>query len=184
VNAGSRPLRSAFASLRFAGTVACLAAMLACTASPAQAPAGPVPPEGLVGVDWTRYARDCTVVAGGSGLSTIVDSVQDVDVTGDGRAEALVVSRCDSPTSSWPQEVDVFDGTSPRQSPARIGRLLADDPEYPREVAVRVQDGRVVVDAVGLSENAATCCPDLVLHRVFAWTGTTFSLVDSASTRR
>jgi hypothetical protein len=167
-------------------SAAALTALTACTqgqtsvvptAPPASAAAGPV----FGGVDWSKHVRSCAVDSGGSGLRTLIDDVIQSDVTSDGQAEWLVVDECESSTSRWPQQIEVF--TPGPGAPTRLGTLLADDPAYPRDLTVTVEDtGRVRVTGRGLSADAPLCCPDLEIRRVFAWTSDGFTVVESVDT--
>jgi hypothetical protein len=130
-------------------------------------------------VDWSRFARSCAVADGGSGLGTRIDDVVHADVTGDGRTDALVVDECESSTSAWPQEVEVFDGASDPAAPRRVGVLLADDAVHPRSVTLTVSGGRVTITGTGLSDDAPLCCPDLTIRRVYTWSGHGFALTES-----
>jgi hypothetical protein len=157
--------------------------LTACSAPAALSAVAPSP--SAAGVDWARFVRSCAVADGGSGLGTIVDGVVRGDVTGDGRADALVIDECQSSTSAWPQEVEVFDGASDPSAPRLLGTLLADDQFHPRSVVVTVgAGGRVTITGIGLSDTAPLCCPDLTIRRVYTWSGTGFTLVESAQGRR
>ena len=159
------------AALVFAALVA------GCTSSPS-----PVT-DPLAGVEWERHVRDCSVDRGGSGLGTVIDTVAKGEITGDDRMDTLVVDRCESSTSPWPQMVEVFDGASDPAAPRRLGVLLDGDSAYPRDVTVTVEPGgRVVIVGKGLSETAPLCCPDLTVRRVYAYHGGAFNLVESATT--
>jgi hypothetical protein len=138
--------------------------------------------DALAGVNWAEHIRDCSVEHGGSGLGTVIDDVVKADLTGDGRVETLVVNQCDSSTSPWPQQIEVFDGASDPANPARLGVLLEGDGEYPRDVSVTAEPGgRVVIIGKGLSSTAPLCCPDLTLRRVYRYDGRSFALVESMS---
>jgi len=136
--------------------------------------------DALAGVRWADHVRDCSIEHGGSGLGTVIDDVVKAELTGDGRVETLVLDRCESSTSSWPQQIEVFDGASDPTKPARLGVLLEGDGEYPRDVSVMAEPGgRVVIVGRGLSPTAPLCCPDLTLRRVYRYDGRAFSLVES-----
>jgi hypothetical protein len=138
--------------------------------------------DALAGVHWQDHVRDCSVAEGGSGLGTLIDDVVTGDVTGDGRVDTLVVDRCNSSTSSWPQEIEVFDGASDPAHPTRLAILLKDDKDYPRDLSVTVEPGgRVVVVGKGLSYTAPLCCPDIDIRRVFSWSGGSFTLAESTT---
>ncbi len=137
----------------------------------------------LAGVEWERHVRDCSADAGGSGLGTVIDTVAKGEVTGDNQMDTLVVNRCESSTSPWPQVVEVFDGASDPAAPRRLGLLLEGDSEYPRDVNVTVEPGgRVVIVGRGLSPDAALCCPDITVRRVYKYEGGAFTLVESTTT--
>ena len=144
--------------------------------------ASPAPANALAGVHWQDYVRNCSVAEGGSGLGTVIDDVVAGDVTGDGRVDTLVVDRCESSTSSWPQEIEVFDGASNPAHPTRLAVLLHGDKDYPRDLSVTVErGGRIVVVGKGLSYSAPLCCPDIEIHKVFVWSGWSLSLVESST---
>jgi hypothetical protein len=170
------PPRS-FAAPLVAAALASAALLAGCTSSPPQLT------DPLAGVDWKHYVRDCSVDQGGSGLGTLIDSVAKGEITGDDRLDTLVVDRCESSTSPWPQVVEVFDGASDPSAPRRLGVLLEADPAYPRDVTVTVEPGgRVVLVGEGLSDTAPLCCPDLTVRRVYTYAGGAFNLVESATT--
>ena len=163
-------------------TATVLAAVLASVVTSACGSASPPATDALAGVAWDRHVRDCSVDEGGSGLGTVIDDVVKGDVTGDERVDTLVVDRCESSTSPWPQVVEVFDGASDPAAPRRLGLLLDGDPEYPRDVNVTVQPGgRIAIVGRGLSASAPLCCPDLTLRRMYRYDGGQFSLVESMS---
>jgi hypothetical protein len=158
------------------------AAVLASVVTSACGSASPPATDPLAGVAWDRHVRDCSVDEGGSGLGTVIDEVVKGEVTGDERVDTLVVDRCESSTSPWPQVVEVFDGASDPAAPRRLGLLLDGDPEYPRDVNVTVEPGgRIAIVGRGLSATAPLCCPDLTLRRMYRYDGGQFSLVESMS---
>jgi hypothetical protein len=172
------PPRSLAAAVLFAPLVmtALLFGAAACTSSP-QAVS-----DRLGDVQWERYVRDCSVDQGGSGLGTVIDNVVKAELTGDEFLETLVVDRCESSTSYWPQLVEVFDGASDPAAPRRLGLMLDGDPEYPRDVTVTVEsDGRVVLVGRGLSATAPLCCPDITIRRVYEYEGGAFKLVEATA---
>ena len=169
------PPRS-FAASQAAAALVVAALLAGCTSSPPQLT------DPLAGVDWERHVRDCSVDQGGSGLGTVIDTVAKGEITGDDRLDTLVVNRCESRTSSWPQQIEVFDGASDPAAPRRLGVLLDGDSDYPRDVTVTVEpDGRVVIVGRGLSATAPLCCPDLTVRRVYRYDGGAFALVESTA---
>ncbi len=155
---------------------ALLFGVAACTSHP------PAVSDRLADVQWERYVRDCSVDQGGSGLGTVVDDVVKAELTGDEFVETLVVDRCESSTSAWPQMVEVFDGASDPAAPRRLGLMLDGDPEYPSDVAVTVESGgRVVLVGRGLSSTAPLCCPDITVRRVYQYEGGAFTLVEATA---
>jgi hypothetical protein len=157
-------------------TAACLAA---CSAPATGATPVTSVTADVAAVDWSRYVRSCAVADGGSGLGIRIDDVLRADVTGDGHPEALVVDECESSTSAWPQEVEVFDGAGDAAAPRRVGVLLADDAVHPQSVTLTVSGGRVTITGTGLSDDAPLCCPDLTIRRVYTWSGHGFALSES-----
>jgi hypothetical protein len=150
-----------------------------CDAAPAAPPSLADP---LAGVHWADQVRDCSAANGGSGLGTVVDSVDKGDLTGDGRMDTLVVDECKASTSRWPSVVEVFDGASDPSRPTRLGTLMAGDPDAIRDATVSVEPGgRVVVTGAGLSRTAPLCCPDLAVRKVFSYTNGTFTLAETTS---
>jgi hypothetical protein len=151
-----------------------------CTSAPA---ATPSPTDALGGVRWQDQVRDCATVSGGSGLGTLIKSVQKGDLTGDGRLDTLVVDECKASTSRWPSVVEVFDGASNPARPTRLGTLMQGDPDAMRDANVTVESGgRVVVTGTGISRTAPLCCPDLAVRKVFTFADGRFTLVESTTT--
>jgi hypothetical protein len=159
----------------------CLFAILVlggCGAEPG--PAGPAS-DALANVRWEDHVRACSIEQGGPGLGTIIGDVVKGDATGDGRVDTLVVDECRSPTSSWPEVVEVFDGASDPAKPTRIAALLEGDERYLRDLNVEVTvDGGVVVTSNGVSESAPHCCPDLVARDVFRYVDGKFVHAESS----
>ena len=178
----SGPMSSALPTAAISAVVVAL--LVAGCSSPAPAPALSESPsvDALAGVGWADHVRDCSVDHGGSGLGTVIDDVVKGDLTGDGRVETLVVDRCESSTSSWPQQIEVFDGASDPAAPRRLGVLLDGDSDYPRDVTATVEPGgRVVIVGRGLSATAPLCCPDVGIRRVYTYDGGAFALVESTA---
>ena len=81
-----------------------------------------------------------------------IDNVFYGDVTGDGLQDALVGTRCLSPTTDGPGVLQLFDGArvgTPDLRPTAI--LLRDDPDGPRNATVRFEGTTLIVDADGNS---------------------------------
>jgi hypothetical protein len=123
---------------------------------------------------WSKVIRSEDCIYEADGFGTEIKDVRFADVTGDGIRDALVIVTCEASTSSWPEEVQVFDGSSPPTSPTRIGRLLHRDPAHVRGITLGFRDQSVIVHGRGLSEQAPLCCPDLLVDQSFTWTGRAF----------
>ncbi|GIH08542.1 hypothetical protein Rhe02_66090 [Rhizocola hellebori] len=132
------------------------------------------PSDRLANVAWLPFLAHCPIgEAHGFGMK--IDSVVKGELTGDQVPDTLVIDSCDSPTGSNPQTVEVFDGASDPAAPARLGILMAQDPDYPRKMQVTVRPDRtVVVKALGLQPESPRCCPDLEIVAEFAWRDGTF----------
>src|SRR5215207_8729519 len=68
-------------------------------------------PDRLAKVDWSGLLASCPI-GEPHGFGMKIDDVVKGEVTGDRYPETLVIDSCDSPTSSNPQTVEVFDGGS------------------------------------------------------------------------
>jgi hypothetical protein len=160
----------------------CLLVLLALAGCGADTvPAAPAA-DALANVRWEDHVRDCSIEQGGPGQGTIIGDVVKGDVTRDGRVDTLVVDECRSPTSSWPQAVEVFDGASDPAKPTRIATLLDGDERYLRDLKVEVTaDGSVVITSNGVSESAPHCCPDLVARDVFRYVDGKFVHAESSA---
>jgi hypothetical protein len=126
-------------------------------------------PDRLANVDWKAFLAHCPIgEARGFGMK--IDNVLKAEVTGDRFPDTLIIDSCDSPTSSNPQTVEIFDGGSDPGAPRKLGVLMAGDPDYPRRMTVAVSPNRtIVVRALGLQPESPNCCPDLVIVAEFAW---------------
>lgn len=143
------------------------------------------------GVDWSRHVPDCPIAGeqfgpGLRGKSTTLITRPPLrrDVNGDAEPDILVTATCQSPTSSQPETVSVFDGASPPDAPTRLGLLLEHDDDIPRAVDVSVGGDRaVVLRAAGMSKEAANCCPDIVVTYRYRLDGDRFVREDRSVER-
>ncbi|MEV0345533.1 hypothetical protein AB0H88_07195 [Nonomuraea sp. NPDC050680] len=94
------------------------------------------------------------------------------DLTRDGRRETVVVSSCPSSTSSNPLIAFVYDGASKPSAPRLIGKLGKN--RYFKSLKVAIRGGRVQLHGKALSDQAARCCPDLIVSQTYRWDGTQF----------
>jgi hypothetical protein len=94
------------------------------------------------------------------------------DVTGDGRDEIFVAYACESTTSSWPEQLEVFTISDSGQ-PVRMAELYSADDRSSSYRGLRLEElsvkvGTVAVVATGWSaENVPGCCPDLRVTQTF-----------------
>ncbi len=130
----------------------------------------------LANVDWIAYSThlDCRT----PGLGTELIGSQFVDVTEDGWPEAFVTFACRVLTSSAPEQLEVFDGSSDPKQPRRLAILIQQSgglDERGFRVRKLLFDGRkVTVDAAAFTSQAGNCCPDRRVIQVFTWTGKRF----------
>jgi hypothetical protein len=127
---------------------------------------------------WSQVIRNEDCIYEQDGFGTQIDGVRYADVTGDGVPDAFVIVTCEASTSSWPEEVQVFDGSSDPRRPTRIGRLMRHDPAHVREITLAFKGHTIRVRGEGLSERAPLCCSDLSVEQAFTWTRGTFKAGD------
>jgi hypothetical protein len=131
----------------------------------------------LGSVDWARTIRDVDCSTTGHGLE--VDAVQYGDVTGDGKPEAFVAVACVPVTSSWPEQLKVFDGASDPSKPRRIATLLGYDDGTDgrglRIASITVTGRNVVVKSLGYHpDDPNAAAPRYHVQDSFTWDGDHF----------
>lgn len=90
------------------------------------------------------------------------------DLTGDGRAEAVVTAACFTTTAANPAHVVVFDGDGHRPL-LDIGR-----DQHLTTAKVTIDGDSLTVVSDALSDQAPRCCPDLRITQTYAWDGDAF----------
>ena len=129
-------------------------------------------------VDWSTAVRTHMKCAPDTGerWDRVEPWMRRVDVTGDGLGEMLVKASCPTTTSSWPENVYVFDGKSPVGVPTLIGtlpKIFIGSPakwgDYLRDVEVSTDGMKIILKSDALSESAAYCCADLRVHLEYEW---------------
>lgn len=121
--------------------------------------------------DWANIITDLNCMPVNRGVEIL--GTRFADVRGIGVKDAFVWVDCYHETSSWPQQLEVFDGSSDPANPRRMAVLVsADEPMLIRSLSFARK--AVTVDAAGYATNDPTCCPSVPLHRVFVWTGERF----------
>ena len=126
----------------------------------------------LAGVDWPSVISDldCTE-ASNTGVEVV--GARYADARRNGTIDAFVWVDCVHPTSSWPSQLEVFDGSSDPRAPRRMAVLIPQsDGLFIKSVSFG--DKTVTVDAAKYSPDDANCCPSLVVQQVFDWTGAIF----------
>ncbi len=142
------------------------------TPTPADASAG----SPLSSTDWTRVLDhlDC-LDAGNEGIEVL--NTQFADVRGTGVPDAFVTFRCIYRASTWPSQVEVFDGSSSPDNPKRIAVLVDVDEKMNGRNLLASSDlsfsgGVVTVKLAAYQADDAMCCPSERLIRTFTWDGT------------
>ncbi|MDL5158995.1 hypothetical protein [Actinomycetospora termitidis] len=127
----------------------------------------------LRAVDWSSVVRDpeCDVVDGEPRIETRGTTF--ADLTGDNAVDAIVVATCPSPTSSNPENLYLFDGTSPPSSPRLLARFPGDRNLYLRNSQVTVAGRTATVRADNVSPSGSLCCPDQRYQQSFTWSSAT-----------
>jgi hypothetical protein len=130
--------------------------------------------------DWARWLRPksgCTPQTGESWNVYDAKLLSRQEVTGDNYADYILMGRCPSPTSSWPEVVYVVDGASQPDQPRMIGKF---DDYYWRGVKVKVNgsEKKRILELYGpaLSRRAAFCCPDEKVDVKYRWRESKFEL--------
>jgi len=140
------------------------------TTTPASAPIS-TPSTGLDDVDWPSVIDDLDCSPINAGVEVI--STESMDVTGDGLEEAFVWVDCVHPTSGWPHQLEVFDGSSNPADPTKLGVLIpAAENLRSRELSFTASS--VTVRAAAFAENDPNCCPSLEITQSFTWQQSSF----------
>lgn len=128
----------------------------------------------LGGVDWQNTVHDLGCDPGGSGLE--VDASRFIDVTGDGRKDAVLAMSCKPETGSRPQQLRVYDGDP--NSPQLLATLLREqdgtDSRGLRVEYIDVSGGVLTVHSAGYRESDDNATPSLHVIDQFTWNGTAF----------
>ncbi|MGW0754434.1 LppP/LprE family lipoprotein [Streptomyces sp. NPDC002587] len=140
------------------------------TASPASA-------AGLAGVDWTKVIDDIDCLAAGNRGIEVLGTKQ-ADVRGKGVRDTFVWFDCVHGASTWPGQLEVFDGSSPAGDPRRIAVLISAE-ESSGGPPLLISDlsfsgDTVTVDLRTYGPQDARCCPTGSERRSYAWTGSRF----------
>ncbi|WP_344835959.1 SGNH/GDSL hydrolase family protein [Kribbella ginsengisoli] len=101
-----------------------------------------------------------------------------LDVTGDGKPEAVVEAQCPSTTSSHPTEYAVFDDST--ATPRVLGAL--GEEHYYRQATLTVEGKTVVVAGTSVGGKDPLCCADHVARDVYQWDGSKFRNLSSTET--
>ncbi|WP_030264848.1 hypothetical protein [Streptomyces violens] len=118
---------------------------------------------------------DCTD-AGNEGVEIL--RTWFADVRGTGVPDAFVSFTCRHQASTYPQQVEVYDGSSPPEAPRRIGVLLSAEEKAngpgPRVADISFSGDSVTLSLAAYTADDAFCCPSLRLKRTFTWNGESF----------
>lgn len=162
------------------GPVAALAAGLALAACGSGAPTSTPPPPPAVGPqsltdltddDWADVIDDVDCSVNNMGVEVL--GVRFADVRGGGVRDAFVWVDCVHNASTWPHQLEVFDGSSPPASPRRIAVLQSTQDNLLIR-SVTFSGHTVQVDSAGYAETDPMCCPSRTVQRTFTWTGERF----------
>jgi hypothetical protein len=126
---------------------------------------------GLGHVEWPRVIDDLDCSPINAGVEVVSTSA--ADVTGDEVEDAFVWVVCVHPTSGWPHQLEVFDGSSDPARPTQIG-VLVPAADNLRGGALSFSAGTVTVRANGFAELDPNCCPSLEIVQSFTWDGNGF----------
>lgn len=133
---------------------------------------GRVAGDSLRDVDWAAvdYPVDC------AGLGVEVTDVVLGELTGDGRAGAVVAVRCAAGAGSPPSALFAFtEPGAPDQAPDLLAELLGTGEDVLLQ-EVSVERGRVEATGFAYSgPDVPRCCPDETVRAVWDWTGQSFA---------
>lgn len=96
-------------------------------------------------------------------------SVSYGDLTGDGRAEAVVAASCNTGGTGQFSEGMVFSMRENR--PVLIGRVTGGDRAYGGIAGLSIEKGRLVVERYATDEDGPACCPKYVDTTRLRWDG-------------
>ncbi|WP_030622291.1 hypothetical protein [Streptomyces sclerotialus] len=142
-------------------------------------PDEPGTPEGtpLADTDWAAAIDDidCTG-AGNEGIEIL--NTWFADVRGTGVPDAFVSFTCRHQASTFPQQLEVYDGSSSPEAPERIAVLLSAEEKAngpgPRVGDISFSGRSVTLSLAAYTPDDAFCCPSLRLERTFTWNGEKF----------
>ncbi|UNO43582.1 hypothetical protein [Streptomyces sp. MST-110588] len=142
-------------------------------------PPGSTPPAStpLADTDWTTVIDDIDCrITGNEGIEVL--GTRFADVRGKGVPDALVWFDCVHRASTWPDQLEVFDGTSSPTAPRRLAVLVsAEEKVNGRGVkisAVSTHGATVVVDLRAYEPTDPMFQPSKRLRRTFTWRGDRF----------
>ncbi|MEU6117057.1 hypothetical protein ABZ840_21275 [Streptomyces sp. NPDC047117] len=142
-------------------------------------PGEPGSPEAtpLADTDWATVIDDIDCTGAGNEGVEILDT-RFADVRGTGVPDAFVWFTCRHQASTYPQQLEVYDGSSSPDAPRRIGVLLsaaekANGPG-PRVGGVSFSGKSVTLNLAAYTPDDPFCCPSLRVERTFTWNGKSF----------
>ncbi|GAA1933943.1 hypothetical protein [Streptantibioticus ferralitis] len=155
-----------------------------CTSTSPRAPVTPsIPPSAspagtpLANTNWASAITDidCTT-QGNEGIEVL--GTRFAAVRGADTPDAFVWFDCVHQASSWPHQLDVYDGSSAPDAPRRIATLVSATEQVNghglRVAGLSFSGHSVTVDLVAYAPNDPMCCPTQRLQRTFAWQGGRF----------
>jgi hypothetical protein len=158
-----------------AGPAAASSAPVSAPASaPAEGSAGGGGTQSWDGVDFREVLfreLGCTDVPESKGKAVVL-STQRADLTGDGRAEAVVAGSCFVRSGADHAYVFVYDGAEVGERPTSLVWIGKD--QDLTSARVKISGNRVTVTSDALSGQAPTCCPDLRITQTYVWEGSDF----------
>ncbi|MFI9781175.1 hypothetical protein ACIHCV_42310 [Streptomyces sp. NPDC051956] len=138
----------------------------------------------LAGTDWEAVIDtiDCTD-AGNEGVAIM--ETKFADVRGRGVPDAFVAFQCVHQASSFPQQVEVYDGSSSPEAPRRIAVLLSAEEDAhgpgPRLGGISFSGKSVTLSLATYTAQDPFCCPSLREKRTFTWNGERFERAGATS---
>lgn len=104
-----------------------------------------------------------------TGGSYVQDSVIYADITGDGIDEAIVPVASDGTLGNVAFVVLTPDGDG-------VETLLTEQPEATNGMALRVEDGNLVVSEAAPGPDDPSCCPSMLRETTYAWNGAALAI--------